>query len=59
MKKFLNGEFIRDLAVYVGIGTPFFFLLRHLGVDFSGFKGTAIMIGFYACIELTRWGLRK
>ena len=59
MKKFLDSRFVRDIAVYTGIGTPYYFLMEKLGTDFSGLRGTLIMMGFCACIELTRWGLRK
>ena len=59
MKKLLNSKFVKDIAVYAGIGTPYFFLLEKLGVDFTGIKGFIIMCGLYICIDITRWGLRK
>lgn len=59
MKKILDSRFVRDMAVYVGFGTPYYFLLKTLGVDFSGLKGSVLIIGFYICIDIARWGLKR
>lgn len=59
MKEIILKRWLKDMALYIGLGAPYFFLLYNLGVEFSGLKGTLYIIAFYVCIDLVRWGLKK
>lgn len=59
MKEIISKRLAKDMALYIGLGAPYFFLLDSIGVEFSGLKGTLYIIAFYVCIDLVRWGLKK
>jgi len=54
-------QLLKDIATYIGIGLPYFFLLYSC-IDVSEWNSSRpIILGiiFGICIELVKWGLKK